>query len=147
MLFHCEAASIYVCVLIRCIMHNVIVYLIPNLRRWPGDCVVGASQRGTSGGCLGIPQGDLHKILTRHKQQIFSCRIEKMASVKFLHVNIGPDIDLVCPTGNFFVNTMMTSNWMIKRTCSIQAGKVKLLFATLCACRLFWHPALTKLQC
>ena len=101
------------------------------------------------GSSLGIPQGDVHKILIYHKQQIFSYRIEEPVSLKSLPLNIGPDIDLVCPTSSFFINIVIDSSWMgaIWRPCSIQAGRAKLLLATLCACRLFWHPALTKLQC
>ena len=70
-----------------------------------------------------------------------------MVSIKSLPLNIGPDIDLVCPTSSFFINIVIDSSWMgaIWRPCSIQAGRAKLLLATLCACRLFWHPALNPL--
>ena len=53
-------------------------------------------------GSLGIPQGGVHKILTYHKQQIFSDRIEHVVSLKSLPLNIKSDIDLVCPTSSFF---------------------------------------------
>ena len=98
-------------------------------------------------GSVGIPQGDVHKSLTRHKQQIFSYRIQEVVSLKSLHLSIGPDIDPVCPTSNSFDNIVIESSWMgaIWRPWSIQAGKAELLFARLYACRLFWHPALTKL--
>ena len=132
MLFHCEAASIYICVLIRGVMRSI----------------MGTSHRDV-GGCLGIPQGDSYKILTRHKEQIFTYRIGKMANVKFPHLKIGPDIDLVCPTSSIFTNIVMTSKWMsaIRRPCSIQSGRAKPLSTRLCACRLFRHPALTKINC
>ena len=57
--------------------------------------------------------------------------------------------DLVCPASNFLTNIKIELSWMgaIWRPCSIQAVRANLLFARLCACRLFWHPALTKLQC
>ena len=35
-----------------------------------------------------------------------------MGSVKFPHLKIGPDIDLVCSTSSFFTNIVMTSDWM-----------------------------------
>ena len=99
-------------------------------------------------GSLGIPQGDVHKSLTRHKQQIFSYRIEEVVSLQSINFNIGPDIDPVCPTSNSLNNIVIELSWMGAnwRPCSIQACRAKLLFARLCACRLFWHPALTKLQ-
>ena len=100
-------------------------------------------------GSLGIPQGDVHKSLTRHKQQIFTFRIEEVVSLKSLHLNVGPDIYLVCSTNSFFTNIVIESSWMgaIWRPCSIQRGGAKLLRARLCACWLFWYPAFTKLQC
>ena len=54
----------------------------------------------------------------------------------------------MCPTSSFFSNIVIESSWMgaIWRPCSIRRGRSKLLFARLCACRLFWHPALTKLH-
>ena len=102
------------------------LYLIWGYRL--GIIFAGASHRGgcrVVGGCLGIRQGNLHKILTCPKQRIFSYRIKQMASVKFPHLKIGPDIDLVCPTSSFFSNILMTSNWMraIRRLCSIQSGR------------------------
>ena len=148
MLFHCEAAFIYVCVLIRGVMHNIIVYLIPNLRQSPWDSRRGGLAQRNVGGCLGIPQGDLHEILTRHKQDNFSYRIGKMANVKFPDLKIGPDIDLVYPNSSIFTNIVMTSNWMraVSWSCSIQSGRAKLLSARFCACRLFKHPALFKIN-
>ena len=72
-----------------------------------------------------------------------------MVSLKSLHHNIGPDIDPVCPTSNCLNDIVIESSWMgaIRRPCSIQAGRAKMLFAILCACGLFWHSALTKLWC
>ena len=104
-----------------------------------GSCIEG------SWGSVGIPQGDAHKSLTRHKQLIFSYRIEEVISLKYLHLNIGPDIDPVCPNSNSLSNIVIESSWMgaIWRPCSIQWGRAKLLFARLCAPALFWHPALT----
>ena len=58
-------------------------------------------------GSLGIPKVDVHKRLTRHKQPIFSYRIEEVVDLKSLHLNIGPDIDLVFPTSNSFNNIMI----------------------------------------
>ena len=43
-------------------------------------------------GSVGIPQGDVHKSLTRHQQQIFSYRMEEVVSLKYHHLNIRPDI-------------------------------------------------------
>ena len=63
---------------------------------------VGSEDVGSS---LGIPQGDVHKILIDHNQQILSHRIEGTVSLKSLPLNIRQDIDVVCPTSNFFTNT------------------------------------------
>ena len=111
-----------------------------------GICVVGASHKRTPGVVL---VGDAHKSLTHHKQQIFLHRIEEAVSLKSLPLKIGPDIDLVCPTSSFFTNTVLESSWMgaIWRPCRTRRGEAKLLCATLCACRLFWHPAFTKTHC
>ena len=100
-------------------------------------------------GSLGIPQGDVPKSLTRHIQQIFSHKIKEMVSLKYLHLNIWRDIDLLCSTSKFLTNILIESGWMsaIWWPCSIQAGRAKLMFAKLCACRLFWHQASAKLQC
>ena len=75
--------------------------------------------------------------------------MQEVVSLQSLPLNIGPDIGLVCPTSNFLTNIVIESSWMsaIWRLCNIQAGRAKLLFATLCAYWLFWRPALTKLQC
>ena len=100
-------------------------------------------------GSVGMPQGDVHKSLTRHKQQIFSYRIEEVVSLKSFHLIIGPDIDPVFPTSNSLNNIEIESSWIgaIWQPRSIRACRAKLLFDRLCACRLFGHPALTKLQC
>ena len=92
------------------------------------------------GSSLGIPQGDVHKILIYHKQQIFSHRIEGAVSLKSLPLNIGPDSDLVCPISSFFTN--------IWRPCRIwrggaKAAVCKALCFVLCA---LWSPALCCLQ-
>ena len=58
-------------------------------------------------GSLGMPQGDAHKSLIRQKQQIFSYKIEEVVSLKCHHINIGPDIDLMCPTSGFFPNIVI----------------------------------------
>ena len=99
-----------------------------------------------AGGSVGIPQGDAHKSLTHHKQQIFSHRIEGAVSLKSIPLKIGPDIDLVCPTSSFFTNIVTESSWMgaIRWPCRTRRGGAKLLCAKLCACRLFWHPAFTE---
>ena len=68
----------------------------------------GISIVGTWGVVFCIPQGDVHKILIYHKQQIFSYRIEEAVSLKSLPLKIGPDIYPVCPTSNFFNNIMMS---------------------------------------
>ena len=111
-----------------------------------GVSIVWTSHRGRWGG-VGKPQGDVHKSLIRHKQQIFSYWIEEVVSLKSLHHNIRPDIDPACPTSNSLNDIVIESSWMgaIRRPCSIQAGRAKMLFARLCACRLFWHSVLTKL--
>ena len=49
---------------------------------------------------IGIPQGDVHKTLIYHHQQIFSYR--KAVSLNYLM--IGLDIDLVCPTNDVLTN-------------------------------------------
>ena len=51
--------------------------------------------------------------------------IEEVVSQKTLPLNIGPDIDLVCPTSSFFTNIVIESRWIgaIWRPCSIQAGR------------------------
>ena len=110
-----------------------------------GISVVGASHKRDAGGSVGIPQGDAHKSLTHHKQQIFSHRIEGEVSLTYFPLKIGPDIDLVCPTSSFFTNIVIESSWMgaIWRPCRTRRGGAKLLCARLCACRLFWHPAFT----
>ena len=149
LLSHCQIAAISVRVFIRDIMHNIIVYLPPRLVQSAGDWHRGDLALKDVWGNLGIRKGDVPKSLTRHKQQIFTFRIEEVASLKYLHHNIGPDIDLVCPTSNFLTNIVIESSWMgaIWRPCSIQSDRAKLLFARRCACWLFWHPALTELQC
>ena len=93
-----------------------------------------------------MPQGDVHKTLSRYKQPIFSYIIEEVVSLKSLHPKIGMDIDLVCPTTSFFTNIVTKSNWMraITRPCGIERGRANLLCARLCACRLFWLAFLTK---
>ena len=63
-------------------------------------------------GSVGIPQGDVHESLTLHKQQISSYRIEEVVSLKSLHLNIGPDIEPVCPTSNSLNNIVIESNWI-----------------------------------
>ena len=110
--------------------------------------VVVASHRGTSGVVLVYHKVICTKSLTVVNNIFFSYKMEKMGSVKFLLLKIGPDIDLVCPTSSFFTNIVMTSNWIsaIRRPCSIQSGRAKLLSARICACRLFRHPALTKIK-
>ena len=82
---------------------------------------------------LGIPQGDVHKILIYHKQQIFSYRTKGAVRLKSLLIKIGPNIDLVCPTSSFFTNIVIESSWMgaIRRPCSIRRGGPKLLCARL----------------
>ena len=100
-------------------------------------------------GCFGIPQGDEHTNFTHHKQHIFSYRIERVIILKSLLLNIGPNIDLVCLTSSFFTDIVTELSWIgaIWWPCSIQLGSAKLLFVMLCACRPFWHPSFTKLQC
>ena len=83
---------------------------------------------GTPGGSVGIPQGDAHKSLTHHKQQIFSHRIEGAVSLTSLPLKIGLDIDLVCPTSSFFANIVIESSWMgaIWRPCHWEPGEEEL---------------------
>ena len=133
------------CIEILCIIPLFIYHLF-----WCGQqgcSVVGASHRRT-GRVVGLPQGDIHKILIYHKQQIVSYRIEEAVSLNYLPLKIGPDIDLVCPTNNFFTNIVIEPSRMgaIWRPCSIRGGRGKLLFAKLCTCPIFWHSALTKLH-
>ena len=110
-------------------------------------CLIWCDQQGISvvgASCRGMPQDDVHETLSRYKQPIFSYRIE-VISLKSLHPKIGLDIDLVYPTSSFFTNIVTNPNWMRAITrCGIQRGRVNLLCARLCACRLFWLTFLTK---
>ena len=66
------------CIEILCIIPLFIYHLF-----WCGQqgcSVVGASHRRT-GRVVGLPQGDIHKILIYHKQQIVSYRIEEAVSL------------------------------------------------------------------
>ena len=76
------------------------------------------------GSSLGIPQGDVHRNLTNHKQHIFSHRIKWAVRLKSFPLNIGPDSDLVGPTSSFFNNIGIESSWMgaIWRPCRIRRG-------------------------
>ena len=127
-------AAISIRLLYRDIVHNTIVYLLPILVRSAGDERRGGLASKDVGSSLGIPQGDVHKILIYHKQQIFSYRIDKAVSLKSPPLKIGLDIDLVCPTSSFFTNIVITLSWMgaIWRPCSIRRGGAKLLFSRLC---------------
>ena len=145
-LYQIAAISIRVCY--RDIVHNTIVYLPPISVRSVGDKRRRGLAYKDAGSSFGIPQGDVHKILIYHKQQIFSYRIKEAVNLKSLPLKIGPDIDLVCPTSSFFTNIVIDSSWMdaIRRPCSTRRGGAKLLFVRLCACRLFWHPVFTKMH-
>ena len=146
---------IFVPVSVCCHIHSCV------LLRYCGQChclftaCFGAVSRGLASwgprieghrGSVGIPQGDAHKSLTHHKQQIFSHRKEGAVSLKSLPLKIGPDIDLVCPTSSFFINIVIESSWMgtIWWPCRTRRGGAKLLCARLCTCRLFWHTAFTE---
>ena len=97
LLLLCQFAALSIRVLYWDIVHNTIVYLPPFWCGQQGISIVGASYRKKdAGSSLGIPQSDVHKISIYHKQQIFSHRIEGAVSLKYLPLNIGPDIDLVC---------------------------------------------------
>ena len=148
MLFHCEAAPCtFVYQLeVLCIISLFIWYIIWGGRQ--GISVVGALHRGTSGVVLVYHKVICTKSLPVVINIFFHTKWKKMSSVKFLHLKIGPDIDLVCPTSSFFTNIVMTSNWMraIRRPCIIQSRRSKLLSARICVCRLFRHQALTKIH-
>ena len=75
---------------------------------------------------LGIPQGDVHKIFIYHKQQIFSHRREGAVGLKSLPLNIGPDIDLVCPTSSFFTNIVIEASWMGPFDDPVESGEAEL---------------------
>ena len=128
------------------IVRNAIFLLSYNFGAWVS--IVGASHRRTWGVALVYHKVMYKKILIYHKQQIFSYRIEEAVSLKFLPLNIEPDIDLMCPTSSFFTNIAIGSSWMsaIRRPCRIRRGGIKLLCARLCACRLLWHPAFTEIH-
>ena len=139
LLFLCQIVAISIRLLYRDIVNNTCVYLSPNLVRSAGDQRRGGLASKGMGNSLGIPQGDVHKILIYHKLQIFSYKIEEAVSLKSPPLKIRPDIDLVCPTSSFFTNIVIESSWVgaIWRSCSIRKGGAKLLFARLCVCRLF----------
>ena len=148
MLSLCQIAAVSIHLLYRDIVY---VPLFIYCLFWCGQqgiSVVGAPAWKDMGSSLGIPQGDVHKILIYHKQQIFSYRIEEAVSLKSLPFKIRPDIVLVYPTSNFLTNILKESSWMgaIWWPCCFQRGRAKLLCARLCACWLFWHPAFTKMH-
>ena len=107
--------------------------------------IVRTSQRRTLGVVLVYHKVMYTKASHVPNNRFFSCRIEDVVSLKSLHLKIGPVSDLVWPTSNLLTNIMIESSWMgaIWRPCSIQAGRTKLLYTRVCACRLFWYPALT----
>ena len=87
------------------------------------------------GSSLGIPQGDVHKILNLSQTtDFFSHRIEGAVSLKYLPLNIGPDSDPVCPTSSFSTNIVIESIWMgtIWRSRRIRRGGAKLVCQALC---------------
>ena len=108
----CKIAAISIRVLYRDIVHNTIFYLLPILVRSAGDYCRGGLTKKDVGSSLGIPQGDVHKILINHKQQIFPHGIEEADSLKSFPLNIWPDIDLVWPTSSFFTNILIELSWM-----------------------------------
>ena len=63
-------------VLYRGIVDNTIVYLLPNSVQSAGDKHHGGLSKKEVGSRLGMPQGNIHKTLSRYKQPIFSNRIE-----------------------------------------------------------------------
>ena len=66
-----QIAAISIRLLYRDIVNNTSFYLPPNLVRSAGDKHRGGLASRDVGSSLGI-QGDVHKILIYHKQQIFS---------------------------------------------------------------------------
>ena len=103
----CQIAAITIRVLHRDMVHNIIVYLPPILVRSAGDYRRGGLALKDVGSSLGIPQGDVHKILIKHKQQIFSYRKEEAVSLKYLPLKIGPDVDMVCSSSSFLINIVV----------------------------------------
>ena len=77
-----QTATISIRVLYRDIAHNAIVYLPHILVRSAEDWRHGGLTQQDVENRLGIPQGDVHKILIYHKQQIFSYRIEEAVTLK-----------------------------------------------------------------
>ena len=59
----CQIAAISILALYRDMVHNTIVYFTPILVRSAGDWRRGGPHRRTLVSSLGIPQGDVHKIL------------------------------------------------------------------------------------
>ena len=116
---YCQIAAICVC--LSDILYTII-YLVWCDRQWIS--IVGTSHRGMLGEVLVH-----HKVMYTNALPVTNNRsvhiIEEVFSLKSLHLNIGPDIDPVCPTSNFLTNVVIDSIWMgaILGPCSIQAGR------------------------
>ena len=62
-----QIATIFIRLLYKDIVHNTIVHLPPILVQSAGDKHRGGLASKDVGSSLGIPQGDVHKILIYHK--------------------------------------------------------------------------------